>query len=108
VLETIYVVGLLFLIGCSERSSLTTSDKDVVCPSSSFLIPERQINEVKTKARSGDGNAAYKLYWHYMLGKNEPREAMRWLKEAVVAGNIDAKIQLEAENRRQRDRWKGR
>jgi hypothetical protein len=66
--------------------------------SQTYVLSEADLRDRKTKAESGNAQAAFDVYLHFMLGlrKQESPETIRWLKKAVALGHPIAKKHLEA------------
>lgn len=87
---------LIFLIaltgavsGCAERQFTY---------SQAYILSDSALRDRKAKAESGNAQAAFDVYLHFMLGvrEQESPETVRWLKKAVALGHPIAKKHLEA------------
>jgi hypothetical protein len=63
-----------------------------------YILSESALRDRKAKAESGNAQAAFDVYLHFMLGmrQQESPETVRWLKKAVALGHPIAKKHLEA------------
>ena len=63
-----------------------------------YILSDSDLQKRKHEAMSGNAQAAFDVYLHYMMGKREQDspETIYWLKRAVALGHPTAKQHLEA------------
>lgn len=88
VISAIATVLVGFLAGCAtpmKRKSYSDYCK----------LSSTELRSVTAAARSGDGRACYKLYFHYSAGFNETAKGMYWLRKGAALGDADSLAALK-------------
>jgi TPR repeat protein len=78
---------------CSDDLKAQSTNQPVAGVSDLNLSSE-QIGELTAATKTGDGEAAFRLYFYYQTVKNDYATAWGWLKKSAQLGNPKAQYTL--------------
>ena len=70
------------------------SSDNSITGAANFYINDKDLKNLIKKAKSGDDEAALKIYRHFSLGAYNAKESNYWLNFAANLNNIEAQYDL--------------
>ena len=86
---SVFYLNVFLMLGCSSEKM--TNIKSNTPRSEHYNLDDSKKGVLMECGEKGDGDAAYRLYLHYIIYANDEVEAMKWLYTAVKNGNAQAK-----------------
>jgi TPR repeat protein len=95
-INTIFLIGVVLgLVGCSTRPEGVVPIPEAVVPMYyPFVLTDAEITNLIQSARSGDRDAAFKLYEYYDMVKLDRDASLIWLTTAAKNGHTVAQYNL--------------
>ncbi len=87
----IFIFGVFLVLSVTACGLIVENERKPITGASSFYLSYADLNAMKEKALSGDAKAAFRLYQHYALGKDDIIAAFPWLQ--IAANGNDPKAQ---------------
>lgn len=80
-------VGALFVVinNFKAKPTVTVKKTKGINPSARFRLSKEQLTEQTTKAKQGDGDAAFKLYQHFDMTTEDQKSSFFWLEKAAFS-----------------------
>lgn len=84
-LRYLIVFGLL-LSGCASTDDGQSSTEDFILANQSDYLSQEELKNLKRKALTGDGEAAYMLSNYYEYADGDHKMSRYWLRKAATLG----------------------
>lgn len=76
---------VLALSGCAtgKKDEMETEEVVTIPMGQGAILPDKDVKQYTEQASRGDGEAAYKLFWHYSIGLGDGINGQKYFDRAV-------------------------